>query len=612
MSSQSVHDSLNLYISPDTFTFEAQSSNKQTLVIYRDTGDVKLNGPYTPRHEEELLVYGIFGIVRLNAGDHLIVITERESLGYVANNEVYRVKGHRILPFTRGNRALAQVEKNDDEQYLAMIEAVLGLDNFFFSYSYQLTQSLQRQSKMATDTRPLWQKADDRFFYNKHLATKLIDASSPQHDLSGFILPIICGSVQISPANINGKFFNFALIARRSRHRNGTRYHSRGIDEDGNVSNYVETEQLAEVAEPLADRSRPNRWSYVQTRGSVPVFWKQNVNVQYTPTIVVEETGRLLDSFKKHFAEQEAIYGNQIAVNLVNKKGSEGRLGTAYTQIVKQLGDPKITYTWFDFHHECRNMRWDRISNLIDSIAPQLAQQGYTALDRDGRLVRNQTSVVRTNCVDCLDRTNVVQSVLARRALTLQLREAGALTERETVEDAVVFEKKFKAVWADHADAISIQYSGTPAMKTDFTRTGKRTTQGALADLTYSITRYVRNNFMDGSRQDAFDLVTGVYEVRPGGPSPLVEGDRGWRYRTLPYLLMFALIMLVGGFLLPSPSRSSQLLYTLFFLAIIVFCVYDILKHGRDFVDLPRLVKPRRTVGDAINGRISNGLQKKD
>jgi phosphatidylinositol 4-phosphatase len=72
-------------------------------------------------------------------------------------------------------------------------------------------------------------------------------------------------------------------------------------------------------------------------------------------------------------------------------------------------------------------------------------------------------------------------------------------------------------VWANHADLISIAYSGTGALKTDFTRTGKRTTRGALKDLRHSIMRYVKNNYFDGPRQDAFDLFTGAWV--PRGPS---------------------------------------------------------------------------------------------
>jgi hypothetical protein len=56
-------------------------------------------------------------------------------------------------------------------------------------------------------------------------------------------------------------------------------------------------------------------------------------------------------------------------------------------------------------------------------------------------------------------------------------------------------------VWANNADTISSQYTGTGALKTDFTRTGKRTLKGALNDGLNSITRYYLNNFSDGFRQ---------------------------------------------------------------------------------------------------------------
>jgi hypothetical protein len=58
-----------------------------------------------------------------------------------------------------------------------------------------------------------------------------------------------------------------------------------------------------------------------------------------------------------------------------------------------------------------------------------------------------------------------------------------------------------RSVWADHADYISKAYSGTGALKTDFTRTGVRTKQGLLMDGQNSIVRYIKNNYFDGDRQ---------------------------------------------------------------------------------------------------------------
>ena len=59
-------------------------------------------------------------------------------------------------------------------------------------------------------------------------------------------------------------------------------------------------------------------------------------------------------------------------------------------------------------------------------------------------------------------------------------------------------ELSHRLLWADNADAISRLYAGTPALKGDFTRTGKRTKRGALDDGLNSVTRFYLNNFLDG------------------------------------------------------------------------------------------------------------------
>jgi hypothetical protein len=92
-------------------------------------------------------------------------------------------------------------------------------------------------------------------------------------------------------------------------------------------------------------------------------------------------------------------------------------------------------------------------------------------------------------------------------------------------------------VWSEHADLISKAYAGTGALKTDFTRTGKRTRQGAFDDFKKSAIRYLRNNHFDGARQvrdknlcmlsyltfekDAYDLITGAWVPRKGPSSAL-------------------------------------------------------------------------------------------
>lgn len=66
-------------------------------------------------------------------------------------------------------------------------------------------------------------------------------------------------------------------------------------------------------------------------------------------------------------------------------------------------------YVWFDFHHECRKMQWHNLSKLMAIVEADFDAYGFFARDAEGRVTRRQTGVIRTNCMDNLDRTNVVQ-----------------------------------------------------------------------------------------------------------------------------------------------------------------------------------------------------------
>jgi len=105
--------------------------------------------------------------------------------------------------------------------------------------------------------------------------------------------------------------------------------------------------------------------------------------------------------------------------------------------------------------------------------------------------------------MDCLDRTNVVQSGSARRALETQLQTLGIeLKESDRTE-------WFNMIWADNGDAISKQYASTAALKGDFTRTRKRNLQGALTDFGLTMTRYFTNIISDFFTQCSIDFLLG-------------------------------------------------------------------------------------------------------
>ncbi|POM73881.1 Phosphatidylinositide phosphatase SAC1 [Phytophthora palmivora] len=198
---------------------------------------------------------------------------------------------------------------------------------------------------------------------------------------------------------------------------------------------------------------------------------------------------------------------------------------SAPTSISQLFAEP-VAYVWFDFHHECRKMAWHNLSKLMAEVEEQFAQYGWFECDGEGRLLSRQRGVFRVNCMDNLDRTNVVMSLFARRTVLMALQLFPFSTAETENGNSVLdspynaFEVVFKNAWADNADYVSRMYAGTGALKTDFTRTGRRTVAGALQDGVNSVTRYYLNNFSDGIRQDSFDLLVGNFTPDKRDESP--------------------------------------------------------------------------------------------
>lgn len=562
-------------------------------------------------------------------------------MGRVKGHMVYRIIATEFLPLRE-----RPLHDADEDTYLGLLKSFIKSGPMYFSYSFDITNTFQRQAQLGT-SQPLWKRADDRFFWNKFIQSDLIDFRSSgsrqqqgqQPGADPYILPVMFGMMEIASSRVKTTPLTMVLITRRSRHRAGTRYFSRGLDEDGNVSNFNETEQIIILNDSTSglggfaggggmqngkvgasSGKDVQIMSYVQTRGSVPVFWAEVNTLHYTPKLQIRGVETAVPAAKAHFDEQIRLYGDNYLVNLVNQKGREVRVKEAYEQMVKllhsssvertesdKLSDEKfrtvesggrgqsmdrLHYIYFDFHNETKGLQWHRAQLLLDQLGDALEKQQYfrgvdMPGDHEGRLeVRNhQTSVVRTNCMDCLDRTNVVQSMLARNVLNRQLIDLGVLSRGETFTSDGPFEILFRKIWADNADVVSNSYSGTGALKTDFTRTGVRTKAGALQDLRNSIQRYLKNNFLDGKKQDSFDLFLGAY--LPSTMGNIFSDSRPLPVQGIPYILAFSLFfVLVALFTkqLPDSAILPIRIFMLFWILVAGWSAHFIFSHGAFYV----------------------------
>ncbi|GAA6059419.1 hypothetical protein JCM10212_003651 [Sporobolomyces blumeae] len=412
-------------------------------------------------------------------------------------------------------------QKELDEKLVA--ETIRTFRGLYFSFETDVTRSLQskasEQRTGAFDPLPLWRRADRRFWFNAHLMSPFVAAGLHSYIIvlqQGFarettvplpLQPYRTLSAGIDPDAPTSIDLTLVLISRRSIERPGLRYQRRGINSSGGVANFVETEFIVSC---VRDGTK-HHCSFVQVRGSIPAFWTQNNLWALKPPPVLERTEKeTRDAMEKHIDGLEAKYGRLVLVNLAEQTGKEGAVVEAYRNGIKSLNKPEddVRYVEWDFHRLTKGMHYERITDLIDNIRDDLEElRTYWATTDETYSL--QTGVCRINCIDSLDRTNVVQSAISRWVLNRHLVHLG-IASGETAGMHDELDVAFNVLWADNGDAISREYAGTSALKGDFTRTGKRNLLGAINDASNSIVRLGNSVVTDFFKQASLDYVLGV------------------------------------------------------------------------------------------------------
>jgi len=544
----------------------------------------------------------LVGVAKLCVNEYLVFVAESVSVGKLFGERatmslcpicVQRVRKFSVLPIrnlSKSRELITPVARCIEDSLRRLLDRALRLENFYYSPQWDITQRLQetcfkwdkphRSMHRPTDLRES-SAPGNAFTWNASLLRNLLDdtrvAGITKTQVQALVRPLLFGFVEMIPVRCrkpDGSVHQaqYALISRCSRVRAGVRYFRRGADRDGYVANFVEIESVVCSGDYLT--------SYVQIRGSIPLPWVQTPNLQYKPRIRVGHDDAATGlAFGRHFERLSARYGEPVVVvDLVNQHGSEHTLQSRYEMEASRFHIPYIAW---DFHRECRGMRYERVHELVAQLEGVFALQGVFTADVLRRcIIQRQRGVIRTNCIDCLDRTNVVQSAIAQRMIRDQIRALGFIDLDEGAE----FARRFNGLWADHADAMAYYYAGSAALKTDFTRTGRRTMSGVFRDGYSAALRYIINNAYDGLRQDAVDVLLQNFNrsVTALQHRLLEKRSHSW-YLLLLWIELASICALIYALL---ESKRQMTVASLVFL----LTAHRLLRrHGSDLVNRPRL-----------------------
>ncbi|EPR78327.1 Phosphoinositide polyphosphatase (Sac family) [Spraguea lophii 42_110] len=451
-----------IFINPMQITIKynieyLQISNdiQEETILLKDNSIIKndnsiKNDNMIPSSYSSIKAYGVYGIINLY-GKYLLVVKKAKKLFEIENNPVYEIERIKIIPLKSDRR---------DREDLRLIVDFFYIPGTYFS-EYKLYNNHYND------------KEDIDFILNNKL---LQNFNKIFQHANTFAVKCIQGYVNLKKI----KNIEIILISRRSNRSIGTRYNRRGVNNEGYAANTVETEQIVSKGN--------NKLYYIQLRGSIPLKWKQSIGIEYTPRI------RILDAEIFSIANTllKEKYDNIFYIKLTNTKKIERHLSTIYEI---QLKKHKIDHFWFDLAKENIKNSLKNIYKLTNKIE-EINNLFYNDVNK-------QTGIIRSNCLDSLDRTNITQYFISESALKKQLSKLNTEYNEE-------IKNTLKQLWIENGNNISQQYTSTPFLASGVI-SGKYTLLGKITDGFHSIKRYFINRFSDGRKQTSYDLITGNY-----------------------------------------------------------------------------------------------------
>lgn len=546
--------------------------------------------------------YGVIGFIKFFGPYYMMLITKRRVIGSICGHTIYALSKSEIVPLPNPAVCSDVVNSRNENRYKKLLCTLDLTKDFFFSYSYHVMHSLQ---KNMCDTEPGQILYNSMFVWNEFLSRGIRNLL---HNTI-WTVALVYGFFKQDTHSFSGRNFKLTLIARRSRHYAGTRYLKRGVNEKGQVANDVETEQI--VFEDSPQECPLQISSVVQNRGSIPLFWSQETSrLNLKPDIIVSRKDQTYQATRLHFENLAKRYGNPIIIlNLIKtheKRPRESILRAEFANAIEFINrdlseESHLKFLHWDLNKHSRSkdtnilltlgklaayaltltgffycevtpsltsgsLKWPYFENVV---APNITSTTNCSSDNGGlcdsdnegihnlesRLTGDnyvgngsryikpplfQKGVLRTNCIDCLDRTNVAQYAYGLVALGEQLHALGLKEDSFKIDLDDPLADELMMLYERMGDTLAHQYGGSAAHNKIFSqRRGQWKAATQSQEFFRTLQRYYSNAYMDAEKQSAINVFLGHFKPLDGKPE-VWELDTDQRYNAYRYGQQYA------------------------------------------------------------------------
>ncbi|KAK6457252.1 inositol-1,4,5-triphosphate 5-phosphatase [Scheffersomyces xylosifermentans] len=419
--------------------------------------------------------------------DHLINKSVDDEPDYFSNPQQ--------TPLSSQQSQLAQERDKLRNEYPATsVRKLLSSGSFYYSRNFDVCSNIQERGN-PDEKNPKFQLVADspyfkRFMWNSFMNSELIEFRNrltldeqQSFDTSGFLVTMIRGYAKTVNVVINKEDALMTLISKQSCIKNGPLFGEWGCDDNGAVSNFVETEVIIYTQKYCL--------AYVMVRGNAPIYWelenhfsKKNIlptNKNSKKVVYPRSFEASQHAFTRHFDRLANQYGEIHILSALSRDASsyKGDLNATFESHIEffnnnrernqessEQKDMEITDKGNHLSHPNYKLEYthvpitvslmkklgysaqnphDIVALLVDSIVD------YGALLYDSSkktFIGKQLGVFRMNSFDSLNKANYISKIISQEVIELAFRDIGIALDIE------VFIKHAK-LWSENEDVLS-------------------------------------------------------------------------------------------------------------------------------------------------------------
>lgn len=310
-------------------------------------------------------------------------------------------------------------EKLIHEHPCGPFKKLISDGTFYYSRDYDISNAVKSHG-LSHNMDYIIDNQDLNFIWNKNLINEVVTwrdrmplEQRPTFDSGEFLTFLIRGFCKTSLVEITDYHSSISIISRISTENKQDIFNLEGINDEGKVSNFVETEVIVSTDRYI--------YSYTQVSANVPLFWEMvDSQILYGKKMkLTKDVENTQVAFDRHFDNLESKYGVVSIVNVVKPRSESQEL---ISSVYRKCADTKgIKITNAQYNSDVLTNSQHKLLFLLEQDIYEFGAFIYDI--QRGIYIGKQTGALRISSFHSVKKLNLIEKIVSREVLELAKKE---------------------------------------------------------------------------------------------------------------------------------------------------------------------------------------------